>query len=347
MKYWLHRISHHAELSYPLLEKGFLSIGWADCATDKFYLECKENWDQFEKVIEAEYASKPRSRYGLWRFLYEMKPGDFVLVPSWKTFSIYELLDDNILTHSELDISELKDQIGNTIIRGKNGLLYKNEDSNPGNCIDLGFFRRAKPVLTNIPRYEYADSELTSRMKIFQTNSDISDLKDNITQAMEMFEAKQPINLESLIIENSQNLIHELIKQNLNDQKFEELIKWYFKNVGATDVFIPSKQSGKEGDADVIATFEKIKTIIFVLAKFHRGKTSTWAIEQISDFLSSRAAMDDGYSKISWVVSNANKFTSECYEKAKLANVVLIDGLQFAKMLIEAGTLNINDAFKK
>ncbi len=50
---------------------------------------------------------------------------------------------------------------------------------------------------------------------------------------------------------------------------------------------------------DVIATFEKIKTIIFVQAKFHKGKTSSWAIEQISDFMTSRAAMDDGYSKIS------------------------------------------------
>lgn len=347
MKYWLHRISHFAELSCPLLGKGLLSIGWADCSTKDFYSNCKGNWEQFERLIEANYNSKPRSRWGLWRFLNEMMPGDLVLVPSWGTFSVYEILDDNILTCSELDLTDLNDSLDNRIILGQDGFLYKNDDSSPNNFIDLGFFRKVKPLITNVSRYEYADSDLTSRMKIRQTNSDISDLKDSITNAMEMYTAQRPINLESLIIENSQNLVHELIKQNLNDQKFEELIKWYFKNVGATDVFIPSKKSREEGDVDVIATFEKIKTIIFVQAKFHKGKTSSWAIEQISDFMASRAAMDDGYSKISWVVSNADKFTTKCYEKAKLANVLLINGPQFAKMLIEAGVLNINEAFKK
>jgi len=30
MKYYLHRISHHTEWSYPLLEQGaLLSIGWS------------------------------------------------------------------------------------------------------------------------------------------------------------------------------------------------------------------------------------------------------------------------------------------------------------------------------
>ena len=33
MNYYLHRISHHDELAYPLLERGILSIGWSDFAT--------------------------------------------------------------------------------------------------------------------------------------------------------------------------------------------------------------------------------------------------------------------------------------------------------------------------
>ncbi len=46
-------------------------------------------------------------------------------------------------------------------------------------------------------------------------------------------------------------------------------------------------------------------------------------------------------------MSNADEFTSKCYEKAKLANVLLINGPQFAKMLIEAGVLNISEVLKK
>ena len=30
MNYWLHRISHMQAVSYPLLEKGYLSIGFKD-----------------------------------------------------------------------------------------------------------------------------------------------------------------------------------------------------------------------------------------------------------------------------------------------------------------------------
>jgi hypothetical protein len=36
MNYWLHRISHHAEIAYPLLDKGYLSIGFSDFATQEF-----------------------------------------------------------------------------------------------------------------------------------------------------------------------------------------------------------------------------------------------------------------------------------------------------------------------
>lgn len=30
MKVFLHRISHHAEISYPLLDRNILTIGWCD-----------------------------------------------------------------------------------------------------------------------------------------------------------------------------------------------------------------------------------------------------------------------------------------------------------------------------
>lgn len=36
MNYWLHRISHKAELSYPLLNKGFLTIGFSDFTDNEF-----------------------------------------------------------------------------------------------------------------------------------------------------------------------------------------------------------------------------------------------------------------------------------------------------------------------
>ena len=34
--YWIHRISHIAHISYPLIHEGYLSYGWSDFAEDGF-----------------------------------------------------------------------------------------------------------------------------------------------------------------------------------------------------------------------------------------------------------------------------------------------------------------------
>ena len=54
MNYWLHRISHLAELSYPLLEKGYLTIGFSDF-TDEVTINNVENndWTNFNKQFEG------------------------------------------------------------------------------------------------------------------------------------------------------------------------------------------------------------------------------------------------------------------------------------------------------
>jgi hypothetical protein len=54
--------------------------------------------------------------------------------------------------------------------------------------------------------------------------------------------------------------------------------------------------------------------------------------------------MDDGYSKIYWVISSADNFSKESYDFAKEAKVQLVDGKQFATMLLEAGILNLDEA---
>ena len=35
-QYWLHRISHHKEVSYPLLDNNMLSIGFSDFSNQEF-----------------------------------------------------------------------------------------------------------------------------------------------------------------------------------------------------------------------------------------------------------------------------------------------------------------------
>jgi predicted Mrr-cat superfamily restriction endonuclease len=343
MNIWIHRISHHAEVAYLLLENGYLSIGYSDFSEPDFIKDiCGENGRQlFEKYFDDNWGVRPKNSNNLWRFIAKMEEGDLIVVPSWGTFSVYELTEDMAKPVSEIELSEMKDWHRNKIEKKDDGLLYRTT----GELIDLGFVRKVKLTLKDIPRNEYADSALTSRMKICSTNADITDLKVSVEKAIEAFTKGQPINIHSQILSKTRQSVLDTIRAELTPDKFEILVKWYFQRIGASDVYIPSKsESGKEGDADVVAVFETLKTIIYSQVKFHTGETSSWAIEQIISYKDQKDTMDDGYSKISWVISSADNFSKESYDFAKEAKVQLVDGKQFTTMLLEAGIVNLDKA---
>ncbi|MDR2120208.1 MAG: restriction endonuclease [Tannerella sp.] len=344
---WLHRISHCAEVSYPLLDEGYLSIGWSDFSKPEFIKKSlgENGRNYFNKTIQNEWGNLPRNRYSLWHFIAEMKTGDWVVVPKTGTFSIFEITDDNVLSVPELlQLTAVKDLSGNAIEMGKNGYLYKKGGA-ANDPVDLGFFRRIKPVATEIPRYDYADAALTARMKIRQASADISDLKGSVEKALATFKQEKLLNIYSRIVETASQQILDAIRSELTPDKFEQLVKWYFERIGATNVDIPVKnESGKEGDADVVAVFEPIKTIIYTRVKFHLGETSAWAIEQITNYKLQKEGTVDGYSKIAWVISSSDSFSEEARKSANTGNVQLFDGPAFATMLLEAGIANLNGA---
>lgn len=346
MNYWLHRISHCADASYPLLERGILSIGWSLFSSNSFIEENANDWDNFDKAFVDRGLGSKRSRYSLWRFITQMRKGDYVLVPQWKSFSIYKITSERAVSVEKLKINELTDSNGQSIIKGNNGFLYRSDDSDDANFIDLGFFHEVEPVVVNVSRSKFADKKLTSRLKIRIVNSNINNIKDSVDYAIENYKLDKPINLHSLIIEHTKNEVLSLIRRKLNPEKFEKLIKWYLKKAGASNVEIPSSNiRDKEGDADIIATFEQIKTIIYVQAKYHDGETSKWALEQINEYKSAKEDTDDDYTKIAWVVSSADTYSEECQTSAKETGVVLIDGPTLATMLIGIGISSLDNAF--
>lgn len=345
MSYWLHRISHYSEVSHPLLEQGYLSIGWSDFSEVEFIQKSRSgDMDYFNQKIKEVWdeGALRRSRWSLWKYLAQMRRGDLVVVPGWKEFSAYRLISDRPLTASELvaNLSSYQTNEAGYLIREVDGKVEK---------IDLGFFWKIEPVHIGISREHYADQLLTSRLKIRSTTACLDDLKESVDRAFSYFVKKKPINIHSSILDSSQEPVLGIIRNDLNPDKFEHLVKWYFERVGATSVYIPSKnESGKEGDADVVATFEGIKTIVYVQAKHHKHITSSWALDQISDYVAykevSEGGIDDGYARVAWVISSADGYSKECYEKARENQVLLIDGLGFSRMLLEAGIANLDGA---
>ena len=341
MTYYLHRISHHSELAHPLLDRGILSIGWSDFATREFLSTHRATgWANVPKAIEQQWG-KMQSHYGLQRFL-AMNEGDRVTVPSWGTFHVFDVVSDEQLIAADLDLGNLKTWDGHGVRRENGQLSY--EDENGLHSIDLGFFRQVRQVAKDIPRSGYADDALISRLKVRQTNVEINDIRENVDEAIARWDAKKPIDMVSLVVKECADTVLKLLNEKLDPDRLEKLLKRYFERLGARPVEIPAKnENGKEGDADIVATFEAIRTIIYVQAKHHVGTTDAWAVEQIASYVrNTELGREDGYTRIPWVISTARDFSAECRNEAKRHHVLLVDGVELAIRLLEAGMADLS-----
>jgi predicted Mrr-cat superfamily restriction endonuclease len=344
MQYWLHRISWLAHVSYPLLNEGYLSIGWSDFSDEEFLEKSsEEDGEYFDERFGAEYGYLPRNRYSLWYFLADMAKGDIVIVPSkWGTFSIYKIEEANAILPSSFVLNEgLVDWNGKKIKFNKSKQLILEDEKD---YLDIGFLRKVKPIQEEIPRAEYANAALTRRMKIQNTTANINDLKDDVVSAIDAFKKNKPINLKSTLLDKSIDLWLSIIKKELNPDKFEKLILLYFQRVGASNVYIPPKnENNKAGDVDIVAEFEHIKSTICVQVKFHDNETNDWAIEQIKESAESKKYCGDSYTTHYWVITSGDSFTEEAKRLASENNIVLIDGREFVRMFIEIGIQNITE----
>lgn len=342
MKYWLHRLTSGENalgFAHPLLfSHHYLSIGWSDFSSDAFVRQVQtEGETAIEDALQGEGWGLPKNRWNLWRFIMEMKKGDIVLVPTSQEFSLFKIEDDVILSNESIVPSVFVDWNKNQAILHEDGYYY-NKD---GQAIDLGFYRRVKPILYNIPRMGFADQKLISRMKIRQTNADISDLKDSIENARKAYEEHKPINLKEKIIEETAPKLLTLIENLTSADSFEDLVEWYLKLLGARTE-MPSKNAPDkgEGDADVIGYFENIKIAIMVQVKKHEGVTDEWAIQQIKAYKTNHTY--DDYHTQMWVISSCERYSLRAMNEAGEADVHLISGVEFASMILNAGLEGLN-----
>ena len=343
---WQHRIAHHKSSSYPLIEDHhILSFGFASFANAAFVeaVADREDWNAYSDELTNQ-GYLPIGRFNrLWNFIVEMKKGDWVVVPlDGGLFSVYRLLTDRPLIPTGMDATRLPATSGEgeRIWVDDDGLLCEGD-----NAVDLGFFREVEPIAVDMERSKYADSRLTSRMKVPHTTLNIGDLKDSVERAIARKEDENPIDLYTDIIHDSAQSVLNRIRENLNADRFESLVRWYLTRVGATSTKSPAKNApGKSGDADIIAHFKPLRTMIYVQAKYHynpaQGETGVDAVEQIIDYIEHK--QDDTGAQIGWVVSANDKYSEEALEKARENNIELIGGLEFATMLLEAGIADLD-----
>ena len=342
VNYFLHRIKggdNALPLARTLLNKGYLTIGWSDFSDEEYLHKISREPNGINDVYLAEYGYLPRNRWNLWRFICDMKKGDIILVPQPYTFSLYVISDDIVYTNKSFDKELLADDqnVRYSLRDGK--FLY---DSH-GRCTDIGFYRRVSPVPSgqDIPRWEYADAALTSRMKIRQTNSCITDLRTSVDNALERWRDQKPLNLKSQLRSDLVNPVLKLLQTQLNEDKFEALVVQLMKTLGAEiEPHAKNETSTEQGDADCVAIFNDIKVAILIQVKHHTETTESWAVEQIEAFRKNHNY--DEYTTAMWVISTCSQYSETAIKMAEDEGVRLIDGEEFASMLLEYGIGYIN-----
>lgn len=205
-KYWLHRISHEGEVSYDLLERGYLTIAWSILLERSYGLietiKGKNSDTDFRDYTEK-HGITTTSRWALWNFG-QMKEGDIVLVPKYNgKFGVYRILEE-MQPISNMGISKFTAENKEEFEIA--GSYLVNETIKE--IVDLGFFIKVESVLQgedSKPR-SYADSKLNSRMKIRQTNANITDLANDVESAIV---AKEPQDVYGIFIEEIKKQIHQ------------------------------------------------------------------------------------------------------------------------------------------
>ena len=351
MNYWLHRIAkHEAGKSVFLLENGVLVTGYSELANEPFLEKVlgAPTEDERKAIVGSEIETQWKKAYPrkipiLLRFLSGFKKGDWVLLPLWTEFGIYELVSDKPSIIGDLEGSSFTTKNGKEggqkeyKIEIRDGKLHKKEG-----VIDLGFYWEVKPIVAWKLKADYWSPALKKRSDgIRFTTADINDVKGEVEETVSACKdpGKELIGRTSFLKKGRSDIL-EAIHSNLNPKNFEKIVEHYFKSIGATWVVMPpGNVREKEGDADVIASFDAIRTIIYVQVKHHQAgsETNEWAVEQIRQYRDDKEQGAEGRTAIAWVVSTAERFSDKAIEDARKEDVQLIDGPTFADMLFRAG----------
>jgi len=361
--YWLHRISYCSFASYPLLEEGYLTIGFGEVVGEDPDIANKVqdgslSENEFDNILEQTYNKKGRNRKYLWHFLHFAK-GDIVVVPSWGKFAIYEVTEC-ARSIDELPITDIKDWYGRQLFIKKgyglraaksDDIQYDEQDKNTYDDIDLGFYVKVKPLTKYeggefAPRDKFLENSILKRLKFRGTTADLNDLKDDVNKAIERVNKNESIDFYKNVVEQAVPALQKTMQEIPNDRTFEKLVEWYLKKVGGSQVYIASKNNPDAqdyADVDVVAFFDVLGITILVQVKQHIGTTGEWAVKQIKEYIEQQA----DNTQIGWVITAADDFTEEAKQLAIANNIRLINGKDFAQMLLDVGLLNINDALVK
>ena len=289
-------------------------IGWANA---KGLLNEDLGWEAFRKIIsDTYYASEENLRRAgsaagnMWRFIRAMNIGDIVVVPDGSIFYVAEVSGPPTYDESQVE----------------NDSAYRREVT----------WLNEKQA---IPR-TLAKSALVSRMKIKNTSAYASDLLPQIMECIKMAKTGThptfQTDLQSRLIENT---LDEIRSGRIDDFRFEFLVRDVLYGLGADEVRIIPRNQDK--GADIVATFKVagvFQHVLAVQAKYWQPEPSVRkdVVEQLMRGIEAESANLGMIVTSGTVSEEAISYAEQLFEDEGI-QIELIDGEQFAKLIVEHG----------
>jgi len=299
------------DLTQEALKKDEIFVGWKEV---KGLLE-EENlsfYDFRERVkdtygIENNRSAAAFARF-LWGFIKEMKPGDYVVVPSGGQFYVAEVVG---------------------------GPYYDESHPVAAHRRRVRWLNDKKPI----PR-ELASAALQSRMKARGTLMDTSDLVKDIEKVLEDARRGETPNLaRELRARMVEAVRQELTQGRMNPDRFEELVKRMAQAMGAVEVqWVPRRS---DQGADVVADFQLMGGLLVtvgVQAKFYQpGKPmGRHAVDQLPQALRAGVA-EMGLVITTGDVSEEAYQAAEEYLSRENLQIGILGGRELAELIVDKG----------
>lgn len=275
-----------------------VSIGWS--TVDNSHLKNEIGWGKFREALRTSlagnaWAQNQSNNYwgnvagSVWRFIHEIKVGDFLLVPMDGCVDICKVKKDAYFDPS-------------------------------GMASDSAWRCIVEPIKKGVSR-EYASNSLQKRLKGYQTCLDISDLAN---QVHDLLGRDRPINFAESVLEQAKKPMVNALLESVNDRGLEILVKQLFEAAGASRCNVLAKNDSRPGDVDIEAYFDlnivgpssEIKVGIQV--KQHKGTTGEWGVKQ----LAARKEVE-GYDRL-YLITTADNIAEDAARLAALEGVTII-----------------------
>lgn len=305
-------VDHIAEA----LEQNQLIIGWANA---EGLLDPQLDWEKFRNIVSATcYPGEASLRRAgaaaghVWRFIRDMKRGDLVVVPHGSSFYVAEVAGDASYEQS------------------------KREDDTA--------YRRPAVWLNGkqpLPR-TLARSALISRMKSYGTCTDASDLVDEIRECLQLAQSGATpsfnTDLQAILV---QETLRQLRSGRMESYGFERLIETLLQRMGARTHIV---WRGKDKGADIIATFRVagfFNQVVAIQAKHWKPSppVNKDVVEQLIRGLEAEEA-SLGMVITSGTIGPDAIERAKQYTEDKGVPIELVDGEQFAKLIVEHGIVS-------